>query len=338
MASRKIEDLNIHFQPLVRRFLVEVNNLLKNEGWEVFITDGYRDSKDQEAIYAQGRTRPGNIVSFAPPGWSWHEYGLAVDVAFKARNGSVHWIPELYQRIAPIGKSMGMIWGGDFTKILDMPHFEWHPGMTIEEIFRTKKFILKGGESDVDENTSSTFDEELKVITNLRNFFKEKSLVYTQWESTVREWAESDRRLKENIPNDLKSRDEKIKALEEGAKLAQREKVNSALNEKKVIETPLNAIKSVSSSLGSLRVRLDKFRELWNALERALRYIVAFVIIEYLISFAGDQSLREIFVDPSVFFSSPQTTVAILTALVAGFFRLLRGIRVFPKIIPKIPL
>lgn len=42
----------------------------------------YRTFQEQDAIYAQGRTTPGNIVTYAKGGQSYHNYGLAVDIVF----------------------------------------------------------------------------------------------------------------------------------------------------------------------------------------------------------------------------------------------------------------
>lgn len=51
----------------------------------------YRTFAEQEAIYAQGRTKPGAIVTNAKGGQSYHNYGLAVDIVLiedKDGNGS----------------------------------------------------------------------------------------------------------------------------------------------------------------------------------------------------------------------------------------------------------
>ena len=38
-----------------------------------------RSSARQAELYAQGRSKPGKIVTNAKPGQSWHQYGLAID-------------------------------------------------------------------------------------------------------------------------------------------------------------------------------------------------------------------------------------------------------------------
>jgi peptidoglycan L-alanyl-D-glutamate endopeptidase CwlK len=55
------------------------------------IVQGLRTIDEQNALYAQGRTKPGNKVTNAKGGSSYHNYGLAVDFALlydKDGNGS----------------------------------------------------------------------------------------------------------------------------------------------------------------------------------------------------------------------------------------------------------
>ena len=43
-----------------------------------------RTFKEQNAIYAQGRTTPGSIVTYAKGGQSYHNYGMAIDIVLVA--------------------------------------------------------------------------------------------------------------------------------------------------------------------------------------------------------------------------------------------------------------
>ena len=91
---------------------------------QVFITAALRGNEEQDKLYAQGRTAPGQIVTNARGGQSLHNYGLAFDVAFKTKTGSVDWSPIHFQRFAEIAKSFGLAWGGDWRRSKDFPHFE----------------------------------------------------------------------------------------------------------------------------------------------------------------------------------------------------------------------
>lgn len=91
--------------------------------WKAFVTEGYRSPERQNWLYQQGRTRPGSIVTYAKAGESDHNYGLAVDIAFKNWYGKVSYDPGLFSQAATIAKDLGLSWGGDWSKFQDMPHF-----------------------------------------------------------------------------------------------------------------------------------------------------------------------------------------------------------------------
>lgn len=115
----------------------------EQEGIHLIITQGYRSSKDQADLWNKGRVtvgahaRPGrplgDIVTKAPPGFSWHEYRLAFDVAPADKEGNPHW-PEdaaLWLRIGELGEAVGLEWGGRWQTIVDRPHFQHRGGLTL---------------------------------------------------------------------------------------------------------------------------------------------------------------------------------------------------------------
>jgi hypothetical protein len=108
-------------------------------GVPVVVASGKRSLKEQAALYAQGRTTPGAIVTPVRPGESSHETGLAFDVApiepEASGLGKVIWPwpddPGLWARLGSIGEGLGLVWGGRFTDAHgdprpDRPHFA-HP-------------------------------------------------------------------------------------------------------------------------------------------------------------------------------------------------------------------
>jgi peptidoglycan L-alanyl-D-glutamate endopeptidase CwlK len=54
-------------------------NDLSSDGVNIRITQGWRSYASQNALYAQGRSLPGPIVTDAPGGYSAHNFGYAVD-------------------------------------------------------------------------------------------------------------------------------------------------------------------------------------------------------------------------------------------------------------------
>ena len=107
------------------------------------VTGTLRSMETQAALYAQGRTTPGRIVTNARPGYSYHNFGLAIDVVPTELLALPRWgdtpgrqvrTDELWKRVGGIGKAMGFRWGGEFKTILDRPHFEWSGGLNLAEL------------------------------------------------------------------------------------------------------------------------------------------------------------------------------------------------------------
>lgn len=121
-SEAAIETLHPRVRPLARAL---VNRAL-TANIKAVITSGTRTYEEQDALYEQGRSRPGNIVTNARAGRSNHNFGVAFDVT--VFNGKTPvWEGAEYVRLGSIGKSLGLDWGGDWESIKDEPHFELHP-------------------------------------------------------------------------------------------------------------------------------------------------------------------------------------------------------------------
>jgi peptidoglycan L-alanyl-D-glutamate endopeptidase CwlK len=93
------------------------------------IISSKRTCAEQNALYAQGRTKPGQVVTYARGCQSWHVAGRAIDVHL-LRNETVARLTALGQ----LCKDAGGKWGGDFPGFPDLVHFEFHPGLTIRDV------------------------------------------------------------------------------------------------------------------------------------------------------------------------------------------------------------
>jgi peptidoglycan L-alanyl-D-glutamate endopeptidase CwlK len=107
-----------------------------------------RTFAEQDGLFAQGRTKPGAIVTKAKGGQSYHNYGLAIDIVLlvdKDKNGTFEtasWDLKTdfdgdgksdWQEVVAIFKRYGYEWGGDW-KFLDAPHFQKTLGKSIAEL------------------------------------------------------------------------------------------------------------------------------------------------------------------------------------------------------------
>lgn len=109
-------------------FLTQVNKcfipVAKVYGYTLRITDGFRSLANQSAMYYQGRTVNGHIVTEARPGHSLHNYGYAVDVVDRYRGYNINWT-----RLVKIGAYCSLESGGEG----DLPHFEERAGLTTDQ-------------------------------------------------------------------------------------------------------------------------------------------------------------------------------------------------------------
>lgn len=149
MASRNINDLVLELATTAR--LTEKN--CKEQGIDLLIYCTLRTPEEQARLYRQGRAtwiirrkqrslreggygflaniieavgpQYGSRVTYAGPGESWHNLGMAFD-AVPLVNGAAmwkyrknKWLWETYGRVA---KDLGLTWGGDWRGFKDYPH------------------------------------------------------------------------------------------------------------------------------------------------------------------------------------------------------------------------
>ncbi|NLV16862.1 MAG: M15 family metallopeptidase [Syntrophomonadaceae bacterium] len=129
--------------PVLRSKARLLINRAAEAGFRIIITQTLRTKEEQDALYAQGRTRPGPIVTQARYPQSLHCWGLAFDIAVII-DGRANWNVAYYDRIGPIGESLGLVWGGRWSGFPDRPHFQL-PGYEwsrLETVYGTpSKFI-----------------------------------------------------------------------------------------------------------------------------------------------------------------------------------------------------
>lgn len=103
-------------------------------GVHPIITQGYRTFEESDKLYQQGRTTPGEIVTNAKPGQSWHNYGLAIDFCLLINDNESWKVDDNWMEVVNIFKSHGFTWGGDWTGFKDYPHLEMKFGYTISQM------------------------------------------------------------------------------------------------------------------------------------------------------------------------------------------------------------
>lgn len=109
------------------------------------ITQTYRTFAQSDALYAQGRTTPGQIVTNAKAGQSYHNYALAFDFSMTT-NGKADWtVGPNWMEVVGIMGHHGFTWGGNFAgSFKDAPHFEMtfgHNWRDLLALHNAGKFI-----------------------------------------------------------------------------------------------------------------------------------------------------------------------------------------------------
>jgi hypothetical protein len=99
----------------------ELLRRLAAEGLTFKVTSGNRTKEEQAALYAQGRTAPGPRVTWTMK--SRHIGGRAIDLTLFSGKNPV-WESRHYDRAGVVGKELGLVWGGDWKRTKDLPHFE----------------------------------------------------------------------------------------------------------------------------------------------------------------------------------------------------------------------
>ncbi len=99
-----------YLHPKVRKAIKATLVDMKSEGIEIFVFEAFRSPVRQNFLYAQGRTTPGKIVTYARAWRSYHQYGLAADLVF---GGPGKWTwnePKkgAWKKLHSIGKSHGL--------------------------------------------------------------------------------------------------------------------------------------------------------------------------------------------------------------------------------------
>lgn len=128
MDSISIERLKLVHPELSRRVYLLDEKLLA-EGIRFRVMRGLATFPEQEAIYEQGRTTPGMIVTNAKPGWSGHNFGYAIDggpddPAFPAWHPDWNVQDQRWRNLLAAALECGLAEGAMWRSLKpDNPHF-----------------------------------------------------------------------------------------------------------------------------------------------------------------------------------------------------------------------
>lgn len=152
----RIAKLHPKVREEVKQILEEVESRLTGKA-KIRIAQGLRTIKEQDDLYAQGRTKPGPKVTNARGGSSYHNFGLAVDFVLLIDGKTASWDIRKdwdedkvsdWMEVVEVFAKHGWAWGGNWKTLKDYPHFEKTFGYTLNDlrIKYNKKDFIKGTE------------------------------------------------------------------------------------------------------------------------------------------------------------------------------------------------
>lgn len=143
-----VETLPTELHPIVAEKVEILIEKTAEKNIEILITDDYRSYEEQDKLYEKGRSTPGQVVTHAEGGESYHNFGLAVDFALQLENGNVIWDigydgngngQSDWFEVSEIAKELGFQWGGDWRGFKDYPHLQMDFGLTINDLQEGKR-------------------------------------------------------------------------------------------------------------------------------------------------------------------------------------------------------
>ena len=153
VSQDRIDQLHPSIRLDVSNLIEKINTKVLTGRAKVRIAQGLRTFAEQDALYAQGRTKPGKKVTNAKGGQSIHNYGLAVDIVLILDGKTASWDEKSdfdrdqqsdWVEVVTEFKRAGFSWGGDWRTFKDMPHFEKTSGLSLKQIqdkYKRKDFI-----------------------------------------------------------------------------------------------------------------------------------------------------------------------------------------------------
>lgn len=152
ITLKRIQDIHPKLRNELTKIYSEICQVLTGKAGCRFV-QVLRTIAEQDGLYAQGRSKPGPIVTNAKGGKSYHNYGLAIDFCLlydKNVNGRVETDEIIWDRtrdidndrvadwieVVRVFQKYGWTWGANWQ---DYPHFEKPMGYKVSTLFNKYK-------------------------------------------------------------------------------------------------------------------------------------------------------------------------------------------------------
>lgn len=137
-------DIN-QLHPKVRELALKLVSECSKNGIDIKITECFRSVAEQDEFYSWGRTKinpnTGKMTKVTNAKGStkssYHQWGLAFDICINSKTAPYD--SNLLTKAGKIGQSLGLTWGGSWTKPNDKPHFQYTFGLTLNDLRAGKR-------------------------------------------------------------------------------------------------------------------------------------------------------------------------------------------------------
>lgn len=150
ITLKRIDLLHPLLRADVKEIYAEICERLSNKKVVCRFSSTYRTKSEQDALFAQGRTTKGKIVTMARGGESLHNMGLAIDVCAILNGVEASWdfgkdwdadgIADLME-VIQVFKMYGWEWANDWTSFKEKPHVQKSFGYNIKQLQKLPTFI-----------------------------------------------------------------------------------------------------------------------------------------------------------------------------------------------------
>jgi len=156
ISERRLSQVNSKLAALIR----ELDTGFQSQfvGDSLRVEQGMRSWEEQQVAWDKGRDASGNIinprivVTHAPPGHSWHQFGLAVDVCPVSLLPIPGWNPNSprWQWIGLSAEAIGLVWGGRWPQPkTDLPHLQFTGSLPESPNDYARSSYIQGGVQSV---------------------------------------------------------------------------------------------------------------------------------------------------------------------------------------------
>jgi peptidoglycan L-alanyl-D-glutamate endopeptidase CwlK len=143
-SKERLKNINPHLAKAVIQMAEMFDTEFPGDFLEV--EQGLRSWAEQQKLFDQGRKSPGSIVTHAPPGHSWHEFGLACDLCPASLLSKPDWEPNdpKWPRLVAFGETCGLTAGAKWLH-RDIPHFQLTGKFPVSPTDEVRSIFLQAG-------------------------------------------------------------------------------------------------------------------------------------------------------------------------------------------------